>query len=158
MPVSIQNITINPARPRWTRKLSLLLMVVLPLVWYIGRREWDFRSAYSGVVVEKGMDYSLIFGCRTPDLYLVLRDDSGQRSKRYVCSRICSTAQLRQWSDIGVGSFVVKNKGYGEFPYEPGKKPPARAESPISGWVFFAMLLALGIVAYFRLRAFWRAV
>ena len=152
-------VTIAPHPPR-RRKLLFLIAALVPLVWYIAVREWDFRASYSGVVVQKGMDYSLIFGGRTPDLYIVLRDDSGKRSKRYVCSRNCSTAQLRSWSNLTEGTFVVKDTGFGEFPYQPGQKPAPQPESKSAAraWIFVGIILVSATAILIKLRQLWQAL
>lgn len=156
-----QSITITEVRqPRRTRKLWLLLLLLMPIVWHIGRRERDFHASYSGVVVEKGMDYSLIFRGRTPDLYVILRDDSGKRSKRYVCSSTCSTAELKRWSNLTEGTFVVKDPGFGEFPYQPGQKPTAQlaSKSAGGGWLFVGLILVCATAILITLRQFWQAL
>jgi hypothetical protein len=147
-------------QPRRVRKLWLFLLLVLPLTWHIGRREWDFQAAYSGVVVEKGMDYSLIFGGRDPDLYIVLQDDLGKRSKRYICSSNCSSTQLKVWSNIAVGTFVVKDKGYPELPYRPGEKLAAQPafNSSTHNWIFAGIITVCAAAVFITLRQLWQAL
>ena len=156
-----QTITIvETPQPRRARKLFLFVLLLLPLVWYIARREQDYQAAYSGVVVEKGMDYSLIFGGRTPDLYIVLQDELGKRSKRFICSRTCSSAQLRRWSEISVGAFVVKQKGSGELPYQSGEKPASQpvSNSPAHNWLLAGSIVVCGAVMLIALRQLWQAL
>ena len=156
-----QTITIvETPQPRRARKFLLLALVLLPLVWYIARRERDYEVAYSGVVFEKGMDYSLIFGGRTPDLYLILQDDLGKRSKRYICSRTCSSAQLRRWSEISVGTFVVKPKGFGELPYQVGEKPASQpvSNSRAHNWLFAGSIVVCAAVMLIALRQLWQVL
>jgi hypothetical protein len=158
---SHQTLTIvETPRPQRARKVLLLVLLFLPLVWYIGRRERDYQAAYSGVVVEKGMDYSLIFGGTTPDLYIVLRDELGKQSKRYICSRICTTEELKCWSNISVGSFIVKDKGSKRLPYQTGEKPPSRTVSndKTDGWIFFGAAVVCAIALFIALRQFWQAL
>ena len=155
-----QTIITITSRPRPCRRLWLFVLLLLPIAWYLGRREWDLNASYSGVVVEKGMDYSLFSHARTPDLYIVLRDDHGKRSKRYVCARICSTSEMTRWSDLAIGAFVVKDGAYGEFPHAPGDKPNAPPASTSSGhtWLFLGLLLVCAALMFNSLRQLWRAL
>src|SRR5437763_6349020 len=130
-------------------KVLLFTVLLLPIAWHIGRREWDYRAAYAGVVVEKGMDYSLIFRSRYSgaDLYVVIKDDAGNRSKRFV-GTTRSWTDISTWQKIQVGSSVVKNKGYGEVPRVLGEpiQSVANPNSHLDGGFVVILLLCGGAI------------
>lgn len=159
-----QTITIIERPSRRTSKVFLfltLLGAIAWLAWHEGVRWWDDYVAYSGVIVAKGEDYSLhdiFFGDSSgPDLYVILRDDRGNRSKRYVGSWDSS---IHDWSQLEVGSFVVKNKGLGEFPRVPGKAlRPAAPPLPDTEFssrdaLFVGLLVFIGLTVAWFLRRF----
>lgn len=106
---------------RVTRKLLLnavmisAVLLVFPWLWQSAR---DAYVGYSGVVVAKG-DY-LWVPFRGVDWYIVLEDPQGHRTKRYV------NAYGYAYSDIG--SYVVKKRGFGEYPRKPGDFTPREIE------------------------------
>ena len=145
-------------RPLRGAKVMLFLALVLPIAWHIGVREWDYQAAYSGVVVEKGMDYNFFFAGRRSraDLYIVLQDDLGKRSKRYLGTTRFYDPKV--WNNIAVGSFIVKDRGYGEVPYEPGKKPPSRPASGDYDWLLLPLILLMGGFLVVSSRQLWNAL
>jgi hypothetical protein len=106
--------------------VPLFIVLLLPLAWHEGVREWDQYASYSCVVVEKGLDHGIFESFFTDfgegDLYITLKDDGGNRSKKYVGT---SSSRFLDWYHLKVGSFVVKNKGFGQFPHEPDKAIPS---------------------------------
>lgn len=157
-----QFITISqdPPSRRWLKAL-LLAILLLPLAWNIFTREWDYRAAYSGVIVEKGMDcgiYCLLGHTQGADLYIVLQDEQGKRFKRYVGTTFHSN--LRAWNQLTVGTFVVKNKGAQEFPREPGAKAPTLLQSPpqTSSSILFLAYLFCGGVFLIGARQLWKTL
>lgn len=91
---------------------TLVLSLVCPWLWQ-GYR--DAYVGYSGTVVEKG-DY-LWVPFRGVDWYIVLEDSKGHRTKRYVSAYGAAYCH--------VGDYVVKKKGFGEFPKPPGALTPS---------------------------------
>jgi hypothetical protein len=92
-----------------------LVLVSLPFTIHIWKGWWDAYSAYSGIVVEKGVEFRLL-GWSHFNEFLILKDSQGKSSKKYI-------------SDYGyafahVGTFVIKKKGFGEYPRQPGEKTP----------------------------------
>lgn len=158
-----QSITITetPRRRSWLRA-SLFVALLLPLAWSIGRQERDYYASYSGVVVQKGMDCRLCFLGRrnTLDLYIVLQDASGKRTKRYVGNDI-SFHNVSRWNEIAVGTYVVKDKGYG-FPYVPGQKAAMAQLEPsffeAHPWVFAGLLVAMLAALAVKLRQLWKTL
>ena len=159
-PTQTINITITP-RPHRGRKPFLLLALAIflfPLVWYIAVPEWDSYASYSGVIVEKGMDCGLCFfgDSSSVELYIVLQDEHGKRSKRYVGSSNLFRRSQR-WMDLAVGTFVVKEKGYSAFPHLPGATPaPPQPASAGTGWIIFAVILFAAILIFTQLRQIWK--
>lgn len=70
----------------------------------------DYYFPYSGVVVEKG--YDIAWAGR----HIIIEDTQGRRSKKYVDPYGFAFAK--------VGTFVVKQKGFGKYPLPPGQKSP----------------------------------
>jgi len=91
--------------------MVVILLIACPWLWQPVR---DAYVGYSGTVVEKG-DYMWI-PFRGVDWYVILKDSEGHLSKRYVGA--IGSAYCR------VGQFVVKKKGFGEFPRTPGELTP----------------------------------
>jgi hypothetical protein len=153
-------ITTTPQPPRG-RKLFVivaLLILLFPLVWYIAVPEWDYYASYSGVIVEKGMDCGLcLFGGSTGvELYIVLQDEHGKPSKRYVGSSNLLRRSQR-WMDLAVGTFVVKEKGYSAFPHLPGATvAPPQPASAGTGWIIFGVILFGGTLMFVKLRQIWK--
>jgi hypothetical protein len=136
-----------------------LVAFFLVIAWFQGPVWWDTYISYSGVVVEKGMDCNLCLLGRghTLDLYLVIQDPSGKSSKRYVGTD--RGIDVIRWNSIPVGSFVVKDKGYGEFPYEPGKKTSFDPHATNSNdWIVVLVILVAGTSIFFKLRQLWKLV
>lgn len=91
----------------------VLVLLMLPFTVHIWKGWWDAYSAYSGVVVERDTEFHLL-GRPHWSMFLILRDSQGKTFKKYV-------------GDYGyafsrVGTFVVKKKGFGEYPLQPGEK------------------------------------
>ena len=91
------------------------VLIVCPWLWQSAR---DAYVGYSGVVVAKG-DYMWV-PFRDVDWYILLEDSPGHRTKRYV------SAYGYAYSDIG--SYVVKKRGFGEYPRKPGDLRPREVE------------------------------
>jgi hypothetical protein len=68
----------------------------------------DLIAGYSGTVVEEGTDYHLL-GTPHTHYYIVLRDSTGARRKRYV--------DYSGYISVKVGTYVVKQPGLGEIPH-----------------------------------------
>jgi hypothetical protein len=163
VPDSSQTFSITETtRPRWVLKTLILAAVLLPLAWSIGVREWDSYAAYSGVVVEKGMGCGVLcwFGRHhNADLYVILEDGQGHRSKRYVGTTRSAYSSVSWWNNVAVGASVVKNKGYGEVPRELGTNPPMRSQqSSLSGGWISLIILACGGLLFVDLRRLWNAI
>ena len=156
-----QFVTISQDAPsrRW-RKALLFAILLLSVAWNIFSREWDYHAAYSGVIVEKGMDcgISCLLGRRhRADLYIVLRDEQGKKTKRYVGTDLLYS-ETRAWNDLTVGSFVVKSKGLHQFPREPGAKypfPASQSSATSNGWLLL-IILPSGALLLSRIRQLWR--
>ena len=105
------------------------------------------------------MDCNLCFFGRSRSLalYFILRDDLGGRSKRYVGSSFSYT-DIKRWNETMLGSFIVKDKGYGEFPYEPRYKPASPPHAKGDGWLLLAIILICGTVLAVKVRQFWDAL
>lgn len=149
--------SVSPPR-RWPKAL-LLSILLLPIAWNIFSRQWDYQSAYSGVIVEKGMACGIdcfLGRRRHADLYIVLQDENGKRFKKYVATTSHYYGQ-RVWNDLQAGSFVVKNKGSQEFPRQPGAKAPlpASTAAAISDW-WLLLIIPLGALMFFRIRQLWK--
>ena len=158
--MNTQDILITVTRRRRVRlKVSILVLLLLPLAWFIGRTEWDRYTSYSGVVIAKGMDCNLclLSDEHSMDLYIILRDESGKRSKRYVGSDFAYTT-VKRWNEIAVGGSVVKDKGFGELPYEPGRKSSRPLCSKGEGWLFTVLILVCGTALIISFRQLWKAL
>ena len=70
----------------------------------------DYYFPYSGVVVDKGCDIAWA------GRYILIEDTQGRRSKKYVDPYGYAFAR--------VGTFVVKQKGFGRYPLPPGEESP----------------------------------
>jgi hypothetical protein len=91
----------------------VLALLLLPFTVHVWKGWWDSYSAYSGVVIAKDTEFHIL-GRPNWSMYLILRDAQGNTFKKYV-------------GDFGyafshVGTFVVKKKGFGEYPLQPGEK------------------------------------
>jgi hypothetical protein len=145
----------------WRLWIVALSLLIAWLGWHEGVRWRDDYISYSGTVVAKGEDYSLIdiflSDHSGPDLYIILQDERGNRSKRYVGS---GDSSINDWSRLETGKFVVKNKGLGEFPREPGKtirsiSPPLpNAELSSRDFLFIGLLVLIGLTVVTLLRRF----
>jgi len=143
---------------RPSRRMSKVLLFVVSLGviawlgWHEGVRWRDDYISYSGTVVAKGEDYSLIDIFLTdnsgPDLYIILQDERGNHSKRYVGSG----PSINDWSRLEIGKFVVKKKGFGEFPRRPGETvrsispPPPDTELSSRDFLFIGLLVLIGLL------------
>lgn len=93
------------------------------------------------------------------DLYIILKDDQGHRSKRYVGTTRSPYSAAMWWNNVAVGTSMVKDKGYGEIPRELGTNPPARTQrSFLSGGWLFLIILVCGGAVLFRFRQLWNAL
>jgi hypothetical protein len=91
----------------------LLVVLTLPFTMHVWKGWWDSYSGYSGVVVDKGREFHLLgFANR----FLILEDTQGHKFKKYVGHY--------GYAFTRVGTFVVKNRGFGEYPRHPGEKTP----------------------------------
>lgn len=112
---------IMPARIHSTRLRSLAWYVtaLLLVLWFCPWRWKGFLDAYfpySGVVVEKGIDQNfLLLGGR--GRYIVIQDEAGHSTKKYV--------GYYGYAFAHIGTFVVKKKGFGEYPFPPDEKHPS---------------------------------
>jgi hypothetical protein len=95
---------------------TVLVLVLCPWLW----QGWiDSYLPYSGTVVDKGIERHLL-AVRGDPKYILLRDGSGAIEKRYV-------------GDYGyafthIGTYVVKKKGFSEYPHGPNEKTPGELE------------------------------
>lgn len=106
----------NSTHP-WFRSVVWYLVaaaVILALCPWLWKGIPDAYFPYAGVVVEKGTDSFL--GLGGWGRYLVIQDEQGRRSKKYV--------GYYGYAFAKVGTFVVKKRGLGEYPLPPGEKPP----------------------------------
>lgn len=107
-----------PARSSWLIYRGwiptlVLVVLTLPFTMYIWKEWWDAYSAYQGVVVDKGTEFHLL-GRPNWSEFLILRDEQSNTFKKYVSDYGYAFAK--------VGTFVVKKKGFGEYPRQPGEK------------------------------------
>lgn len=105
-----------PNRVWWIfRRVDLGWLIPFLLVFFFlspwGLKSFsDYYFPYSGVVVEKGYDIAW------RDRYIIIEDTQGRRSKKYVDPYGYAYAR--------VGTFVVKQKGFGKYPLPPGEESP----------------------------------
>jgi hypothetical protein len=92
----------------------LLSGVCFPWLW---KSLPDAYFPYSGTIVAKGSeDHNWLTGTMTLDYYIIVEDSRNIRTKKYV------TAQ--QQALVQIGTYVVKKRGFGEWPLSPGQKDP----------------------------------
>ena len=101
---------------RWGSVLwyAAALTVILLLCPWLWKGLPDAYSSYSGLVVDKGVDSCL--GVGGWGRYIIIQDANGKTSKKYVSYYGHAFAK--------VGTFVVKERGFGKYPLPPGEKPP----------------------------------
>lgn len=141
------------------RKLLIIFFVLLlPLGWQFASRSWDEYVAYSGTVIKKEMRYDYLRSSRGPwmNLYVVVQDQQGKISTRYVGNDWSGGSR---WLDIQVGSFVVKNKGFREYPKPlgaslPGASPQTEAWTAMD-WILLGCFLMTAILFLRGLRQLW---
>jgi hypothetical protein len=95
--------------------MTAVLLAICPWLWQGVR---DAYVGYSGTVVAKG-NY-LWVPLRGIDRYIILEDSNGYRTRRYVGAL--------GYVYCDVGSYIVKKKGFGEFPRKPGDLTPSEFE------------------------------
>lgn len=92
----------------------LLSGICFPWLW---KDLPDAYFPYSGTIVAKGSeDHNWLTGTMTLDYYIVVEDSRGLRTKKYVSAREQALVQI--------GTYVVKRRGFGEWPLSPGQKDP----------------------------------
>ena len=101
---------------------AVLILLTLPFTGHIWKSCWDYYWDYSGVVVEKGTELHLV-GRPHFSEYLILRDSQGKTFKKYVDNY--------GYAFSHVGTFVVKKKGFGNYPLAPGEKTPSELRQEI---------------------------
>lgn len=91
-------------------KALALLAGIAIYAWYniYDYTRADFVAGYSGTVVETGTDYHWLGPKPHMHYYIVVRDSTGKRTKRYV--------RYYGHAAVQVGEYVVKQPGYGEAP------------------------------------------
>ena len=94
--------------------LALTALLTLPFTFHVYKAWWDYYFPYSGVVIDKGWEPHLVGGF---ERYLILNDDRGRPFRKYV--------GYYGHAFTHVGTFVVKRKGFGNYPLSPGEKTPA---------------------------------
>lgn len=99
--------------------ILFLIFAFCPWTWNLIP---DSYFPYSGVVVDKGSDYHLLDRLLTDyddprSYYIILTDERGSRTKKYVNSVAYMLLEK--------GTFVVKKRGLGEMPLRPGQKSPS---------------------------------
>ena len=99
----------------------LVVLIVAALfawpAWKVVRRLLDYRSSYSGVVVEKGTEMDCTGGYFPTYLYIVIQNDAGKKSKKYTGLQ-GSRADRRLSDALDLGGYVVKDPGFGHCPRE----------------------------------------
>jgi hypothetical protein len=100
---------------------AMIIYYVLPVGIVLLFCPWLWQSmidgyvSYSGVVVDKGIEHHIL-GVRGSERYIILRDEKGITSKRYV--------EHYGYAFTQVGKFVVKKRGLSEYPRRPGERTP----------------------------------
>lgn len=95
----------------WYLSAALVILALCPWLW---KGIPDAYFPYAGVVVEKGVDS--YFGVGGWGRYVIIQDAQGRRSKKYV--------NYYGYAFAKVGTYVVKKRGFKEYPLPPGEKPP----------------------------------
>lgn len=137
---------------RITSRQRVLLIVVTAFVvlfvllfWHSGVIVFDYYSAYSGVIVSRGEEVNLFCETCAPEQYIVLEDAHGMRSRRYVGTINGSL----DGGHLETGRFVVKEKGFGHFPHEPGRASALHQKGSSSGFVLaYTLWLGLEFVGF----------
>jgi hypothetical protein len=109
MPQNLKGTRLRSAT--WYLTAAAVVLALCPWLW---KGIPDAYFPYAGVVVEKGVDSYL--GLGGWGLYIVIQDEHGKRSKKYVNHYGYAFAK--------VGTYVVKKRGLKEYPLPPGEKPP----------------------------------
>ena len=97
--------------------MSILLLVSFVIFPWLWKSLPDRYFAYAGTVVEKGTeDHNWLTGTMTLDHYIVVQDERGVKTKKYVSAGEYAFAE--------VGTYVVKKQGFGKWVLQPGQKDP----------------------------------
>lgn len=121
--------------------LALVTGIVVLFGWPAWMAWWDAYAGYSGTIVAKGEDYLILARMREHTIpYLILINEQGVRSKRYVTRAISDK--------VKPGIFISKKRGFGEEPAAPGL--PAPQHSSILWGIVEAGILVLLVVAVIR--------
>lgn len=131
------------------RLWPFLFVLVFALVfgWAGWMQWWDAYVPYSGLVVSKGEDYQLLARTWHHEVpYIILQDQNGKRSKRYVSRAIPA---------IATGTYVVKKRGFAEDPTDiNGARSPE--SSPWWGVLEAGIAIALAVGVIRVMLQLWR--
>jgi hypothetical protein len=100
---------------------AMIIRCVLPVGIVLLFCPWLWQSmidgyvSYSGVVVDKGIEHHIL-DVRGNERYIMIRNEKGDISKRYV--------EHYGYAFTQVGTFVVKKRGFSEYPRRPGERTP----------------------------------
>lgn len=94
--------------------MALIFLLSLPFCPWMWKPLTDSYFPYSGTVVEKGIEHHYFAESR--DDYIIIQDANSSRTKKYLTEY--------ESAFVDLGSFVVKEKGFGHLPLRPGQLDP----------------------------------
>ena len=114
--VVFRSVTIRPLES--TLGIAVLFGITLLFCPWLWKGLPDAYFPYSGVVAGKGTEFHLLNGWNHWDNYIIVEDAHGGRTKRYLGDS--------EYALVQTGTFVVKKRGFGELPLQPGQLTPSQ--------------------------------